>query len=223
MQRFFYCIFLLPLLTCCTGYKVRMTLSDTEEHLRKAEIYGSREYASEYMDDARGGIRTAEGLVQRGRDLEALEAARAARFKASEAFRIARRSKVAVSLKNARDAITLVNENGAALINREVYDQMLDSLEKAERLFMTDELDSSFEHSKEVIYQAEILLEPLRKETEQKKENILKRMESARQAGKNPGEIVESLRKEAEAEYAVKNFRKAIDLWDKIDREIRGI
>jgi tetratricopeptide (TPR) repeat protein len=200
-----------------------MTLADTEEYLRKAEMYDSRAYAPEYMDDARGGVRTAESQIQGGRDKEALATARAARFKASEAFRIARRSRVAVSLKNARDAIALVNENGAALINRDVYDQMLDSLEKAERLFMTDELDSSFEHSKEVIYQAEILLEPLRKEAEQKKENILKRMESARQAGRKPGEVVESLRKEAEAEYAVKNFRKAIDLWDKIDLEIRGI
>jgi len=223
MRKIFYSIPLLLLFSSCAGYKVRMNLLDAEEYLRNAEMYGGREYAPEYMDDARGGVRTAEGLIRSGRGREALDAARAARFKASEALRIARKSRVAVSLKNARDALALVNENGAAQINRDVYDQMLDSLEKAERLFMTDELDSSFEHSKKAIYQAEILLEPLRKETEQKKDNILKRMESARQAGKNPGEIVESLRKEAEAEYAARNFRKAIDLWDKIDLEIRGM
>ena len=117
MRRFFFrlfiCVLLPALFIGCKAHRARQLISDTMEKIREAEKYDAEEYAGERLIKARGNINTSEHMLGMGRAKEAYRAAHSANLEASEALRISRKSKVAYTMRQAREAFQIVEENQA--------------------------------------------------------------------------------------------------------------
>ena len=202
----------------CSGLRTRMIIEETRETMKQAEKYDVASYAPDQFAKAQGNIRSSERMLQKNRKTEARHASEKALFEASEALRISRQSKTAISLKQARDALKLVEKNRAQDINPAIHTRLKGDVRKATRAFISERWDACINSSRNARFHADILLEPLKKEVDARNKKIQKQIENL----KDPPAGIQSLRQELREAVDEKNHRRALDILEKMESRIRA-
>ena len=207
-----FLLFIAALFSGCAATRTRAMIEETNERIEKALYYDAEQYTPEMIDKARGNIKSSRRMLQRKRKKEALKSARAALYEASEALRISSKSKTAVTWKEAREAKKIVDLNRAGEANPAVYEKMTGSLREAEKNFIADRFGASFNHSKDALFQAEILLEALKIEAGLTR----KRVEENWERIKDSSPENEALAGEAGEAFGKRHYRRSIRIWQKM-------
>ncbi len=212
----------ISLLAGCAGHRARVLLAETEACIKQAESYDARIHAPDYVERARGNIKSAKHMLRMGRAKVALYNAIAAHREATEALRLSRSSKTALTLKSARDALKLVDANRAGDDNPALYQQLTSEVKSAERAYVADKLEQSLKFSQDAAFHANLLLEPLKKECDIRKKKITDRLDHIEKQGKKLSDI-RALINEATKMTKNKQYRRVIKKWEKIEARLNEV
>jgi hypothetical protein len=193
------------LLFGCTTYNTKRTLEQTRDNINLAEKYDSSVYAQVQVTKAERNIISTNKMLLSKRPEKAFEFAEMALLESSEALRISRSSVTAILLKEARDALRLVDLNAASSENNDIYMKLIEEVRISEQMFISDRFEKCISASGNALNHAEILLAPLKKKADLK----FKEIESVSEEKSNEPEYKRKLQ-EARMEYKIKNYKRAI-------------
>ena len=208
------------LISACTGYRARNLIAETQRCIKEAEDYDAHLYAPDYIERARGNIKSARRMLQMRREDIALRSAVAAHSEASEALRLSLSSKSARALKSATDALKVVDINQAGDENPSVYRQLISEVKSAQRAFVASDHKKCIRFSTDAVFHANILLEPLKKECDILKKRVTQKLRHLEKAHKNISDIRAMVR-QAEKLTKDKQYLRAIKKWKRIEARLK--
>ncbi len=202
----------------CSSLKTRNYLSEAESLIAESSLHGGETYAAANLDKARSNISHSRLMLQRGNREKALEFARLAHMEAVKGHDTSLRSHAAISLKSAREAVSLIERNRTGEQSPDVTAEITRLARECERMFLGAQYKHSIALSSEAGALASSLIEPLNRESAILRDKTL----SALQAS-----VDDDLKKrlsprmdEAAASDKTGDFRDAIDIYTAIMKEI---